>query len=88
MTLLAAEQSDVSVGSQTPRLSLVPKSFENEAWKEATDLAANYGLYLDVWQQNVLKGWLGEREDGQWTCSQCGLSVPRQNGKCGVLEAR
>lgn len=79
---------DVSVGSQTPRLSLVPKSFENEAWQEATDLAANYGLVLDEWQENVLKGWLGEREDGLWTCSQCGLSVPRQNGKGGVLEAR
>lgn len=67
---------------------MVPKSFENEAWREATDLAASYGLVLDEWQENVLKGWLGEREDGLWTCSQCGLSVPRQNGKGGVLEAR
>ncbi|MFD8618270.1 hypothetical protein [Streptomyces sp. NPDC059513] len=88
MTLLAVEPSVESVGSQTPRLSLVPKSVWNDAWQDATELAHRYGLDLDPWQQNVLKGWLGEREDGLWTCSQCGLSVPRQNGKGGVLEAR
>ncbi|MET7741988.1 hypothetical protein [Streptomyces sp. NPDC005385] len=88
MTLLSVEKPDVSVGSQTPRLSLVPKSLWNEAWQDATDLADKYGTTLDEWQQNVLKGWLGERGDSKWTCSQCGLSVPRQNGKGGVLEAR
>lgn len=88
MTLLSVEPNVESVGSQTPRLSLVPDSFENEAWKEATELAYKYGLELDEWQQLVLKGWMGERLDGKWTCSICGLSVPRQNGKNGALEAR
>ncbi|MFE9497273.1 hypothetical protein [Streptomyces collinus] len=88
MTSLTVERLDVREGSQTPRLSLIPKSFYNEAFQDAVDLAASYGLHLDEWQQNVLRGWLGERENGTWTCSLCGLSVPRQNGKGGVLEAR
>lgn len=88
MTLLTEELNDVGRGSQTPRLNLTAKSHYNEAWREATELAASYGLYLDEWQENVLKAWLGEKQDGTWSCSLCGLSVPRQNGKGGVLEAR
>jgi phage terminase large subunit-like protein len=87
MTLLTVERNDVSVGSQIPRLSLVAKSAFND-YDLAVDLASKYGLDLDEWQQNVLKGWLGQREDEKWTCSLCGLSVPRQNGKGGALEAR
>lgn len=88
MKSLSVEQNDVSVGMQRPRLSLVPESVYNDAWQDATELAEKYGTTLDEWQQNVLKGWLGERGNGTWSCSLCGLSVPRQNGKGAVLEAR
>ncbi|TKT03436.1 terminase large subunit domain-containing protein [Streptomyces lasalocidi] len=88
-TLLDEKLNDVpSVGSQTPRLSLIPESFYGDTWETAVELAAKYKLDLDEWQQNVLKGWMGERENETWTCALCGLSVPRQNGKGGVLEAR
>lgn len=87
MKSLSDEKNAVSVGHQKPRLSLVPDFYDN-AYEEAVDLAAAYGLELDEWQKYVLKGWLGEKEDGTWTCALCGLSVPRQNGKGGVLEAR
>ena len=50
------------------------------------ELARSYGLTPDPWQQLVLDGWLTCRKDGTYTASTCGLSVPRQNGKNGVLE--
>jgi hypothetical protein len=46
------------------------------------------GLYLDDWQQFVLRHSLGERADGKWAAFQVGLVVGRQNGKNAVLEAR
>ena len=51
-------------------------------------VARNYGLSLDVWQQRVVKTWLLEAEDGRWSSSTAGLSVPRQNGKNAALEVR
>jgi len=52
------------------------------------DLAATAGLVLDGWQQDYLTDSLGEDEDGNWKCFECGLVVSRQNGKGSVLEAR
>lgn len=51
-------------------------------------LASAYGLVPDEWQENVLEGWLGVRPDGKWAAPRCGLAVPRQNGKNGVIEVR
>lgn len=42
----------------------------------------------DPWQKSVLDAWLGRDEDDRYTATTCGLSVPRQNGKNGVLEMR
>lgn len=36
----------------------------------------------------VLRAWMGVRPDGQWAARRCGLAVPRQNGKNGILEVR
>lgn len=46
------------------------------------------GLYLDPWQEFVLRHALGEREDGKWAAFEVGVTVSRQNGKGGLLEAR
>lgn len=46
------------------------------------------GLNLDPWQQHVLKGSLGVRDDGKWAASTVGLVLPRQLGKSVVLDAR
>lgn len=75
------------LGSQRPRVSSVPP-FATSAGDEAIDLAASAGLFLDDWQQWVLRQSLGEREDGNWSAFEVGLIVPRQNGKGSVLEAR
>jgi phage terminase large subunit-like protein len=49
---------------------------------------ASYGTRLDVWQENVLEGAMGERADGMWAAKQVGVSAPRQNGKGTIEEGR
>ncbi|MFB8281900.1 hypothetical protein [Nocardia colli] len=49
---------------------------------------AKYGLELDPWQKLVLRSWLSFNLRGKYSHSRCGLSVPRQNGKSALLEAR
>lgn len=74
-------------GVQTPRVRNVPPAELNEA-DDAAFLSASYGLAPYAWQAGVLQGWLGLRPDGRWAAPRCGLAVPRQNGKNGVLEMR
>lgn len=75
------------LGSQVPRVARVP----SHVWSHADDasfLSSSYGLTPDPWQSAVLEAWLGEKRDGKWAAGRCGLAVPRQNGKNGVLEVR
>lgn len=65
----------------------MPHARRNEA-DDAAFLSTRYGLEPDLWQHLVLKGWMGLRSDGQWAARRCGLAVPRQNGKNGILEMR
>lgn len=74
-------------GAQRPRHLSLPR-FSSSAGKEAVDLAAEAGLFLDPWQQFVLENCLGEMPDGRWSAAEVGLLVPRQNGKGSILEAR
>lgn len=74
-------------GAQEPRIRTVPP-YVSSAGEEAVELAAMAGLNLDSWQQRDLTDALGEREDGKWASLECGLCVPRQNGKGSILEAR
>lgn len=53
---------------------------------DCCDLAAAYGIGLDGWQQDIVRGILRER-DGGWSASQAGLVVSRQSGKGNVLLA-
>jgi hypothetical protein len=69
-----------------PRVRLVPESCTS-AGGEAAELAASAGLVLDPWQADVLDDFLSERPDGKWAALECGLIVPRQNGKSRALEA-
>lgn len=75
------------LGVQTPRVRLEPRARLTEA-DDAAFLSTRYGLAPDDWQMLVLRSWLGVRPDGQWASRRCGLAVPRQNGKNGVLEIR
>lgn len=60
----------------------------SNAASEAVDLAAAAGFPLDDWQQWCIEGACGERADGTWAAFECGLILPRQNGKNAVLIAR
>ena len=72
---------------QTPRVRTAPRASTNDV-DDACFLADSYGLTPDQWQEDVLEAWLGLRRDGTWAASQCGLAVPRQNGKNALLEIR
>lgn len=76
----------VRVGAQEPRLLSVPPAVST-AGNEAIELAARAGLFLDPWQQLVLRGALGETTAGTWAAFEVGLVVPRQCGKGSILEA-
>lgn len=55
--------------------------------REAIELAASAGLFLDDWQQAVVCDLLGEDADGYWAATTGGIVCPRQNGKGAVIEA-
>lgn len=84
---MTSSLSVVRKGSQLPRIEHFPL-FHTSAADDAVDLAAVAGLDLDPWQVHVLRGALGERQDGRWSAFRTCLVVPRQNGKNAILEAR
>ena len=74
------------IESQEPRLHVAPSRVDSYG-PDAGFICSSYGLTPDPWQQLVLDDWLG-RVDGHWSSLTIGLSVPRQNGKNGVIEMR
>jgi hypothetical protein len=84
---LTKSRQRVQLGADRPRVEHVPPADSNDA-ADAIRLATSYGLTPDAWQERVLGAWLGCRVDGKYSSPRCGLAVPRQNGKNGVLEVR
>lgn len=74
-------------GSQEPRIKVEPHRVSSDG-PDAALLMSAYGAKLDPWQQDILDCWLGKNEEGKYTVTSAGLSVPRQNGKNICLEAR
>ena len=70
-----------------PRVANVPR-YATTAGDDAIELAAAAGIFLDDWQQHVLRLALGETEQGKWTTPEVGLLCARQNGKSELLIAR
>lgn len=70
-----------------PRVRVAPRAVSSDV-EDAAFLSGGYGLTPDDWQEDVLDDWLGRRRDGRWASATCGLAVPRQNGKNGVIEIR
>ncbi len=83
---MSSESSDLW-GNQEPRFRSVPPA-KASLGDKAVEFAAAAGLYLDPWQQDVLRGSMGVGSGGKWAARNVGLLVPRQNGKGSVLEAR
>lgn len=77
----------VRQGSQEPRVKVEPKRSATDG-TDAAELVATYGFTLDPWQAMVLDAWLGTDERGNYVTTSAGLSLPRQNGKNAVVEAR
>ena len=74
-------------GCQEPRIRIEPERMSTDG-KGAAMLMQEYGLTLDPWQRLVLDCWLGKDGTGDYCVTSAGLSVPRQNGKNVIIEAR
>lgn len=79
-----------SVNFARPRYHTAPtKAFHSrELGLFAVYLAQESGLLLDPWEEWYLLESLRLRDDDKWAALECGLCVPRQNGKGSILEAR
>ncbi|HUG50570.1 MAG TPA: hypothetical protein VLZ78_06190 [Terrimesophilobacter sp.] len=68
-----------------PTFSRVPEGDETTG-NDCVDLALAYGIALDGWQVDIVRGILRESA-GTWAASQAGLVVGRQNGKGQIITA-
>ena len=73
-------------GSQEPSVRVSPAYDDTDA-QDAYRILKSGGLILDDWQFDVLSDWMALKL-GQWACKTCGGSVPRQNGKTGLVQGR
>ena len=73
-------------GSQEPTYRIAPKYDRTEL--RAVKLLKAGGLLLDPWQSDILDDWMALNVADKWVCKTCGGSVPRQNGKTGLVEGR
>ncbi len=74
-------------GRQTPRIDIFEDGNIDKA-ELLFELLEEYGMVLLGWQKLVLRRWLAEDEYGNFVNMDCGLSVPRQNGKTEIIVAR
>lgn len=82
-----SSSASARIGRQEPRIRLEPSLAYTDG-PDAGYFCAQYGMKPDEWQQMVLDCWLGRDERDRYTATTCGLALPRQNGKNGVLEMR
>jgi len=75
------------MGSQEPSERIAPR-YKMTDGPDAVKLLRVGGLILDPWQADILDDWLAINAAGKWVCKSCGGSVPRQNGKTGVVQGR
>ena len=81
-----AESLPSECGSQIPRIRIAPNYDATEL--RAVKLLKAGGLLLDPWQTDILEDWMALTPGKKWKCKTCGGSVPRQNGKTGLIQAR
>ena len=75
------------MGNQEPSARIAPEHLYSDG-ADALKILHAGGMILDPWQRDILGDWLGRAPDGQWAAPTCGGSVPRQNGKSLLLQAR
>lgn len=74
------------MGSQEPSARIAPDYTESDGLDAARILKVG-GMVLDPWQVSVITDWMAIRA-GLWLSRTCGGSVPRQNGKTGLIWGR
>ena len=75
------------IGSQEPSERVVPSYNESDGM-DALKILQIGGINLDQWQADILCDWLGHDVSGRWSAPTAGGSVPRQNGKTLLIQAR
>lgn len=75
------------IGNQSPTQSVF-LPFESSEFQIAVDAYETSGRTAQEWQVGLLKNILAKNEDGLWTHTKVGYSVPRRNGKNEVVVIR
>lgn len=75
------------MGSQVPSERVAPDYTASDGL-DAAKLVRIGGTVLDPWQSDILDDWLGRTPSGKWAAPSAGGSVPRQNGKSLLIQAR
>lgn len=77
----------VRYGNQKPRVDIYKNG---DIWlaDKTIRLLEAYGVKLLPWQRSVLYRWMALDDEGKWVNPDCGLLVPRQNGKSELMIAR
>lgn len=75
------------MGCQEPSERIAPKYSQSDGLRASKILRVG-GTILDPWQSDILDDWLAFTPSMKWACKTCGLSVPRQNGKTGLISGR
>jgi len=74
------------MGKQEPSVRIAPDYTVSDGLDAAKILRVG-GMVFDPWQVDIITDWMAMR-GGLWVCRTCAGSVPRQNGKTGLLEGR
>ena len=74
-------------GRQTPTQSVVLPYFATKG-QEAIDLYNSSGRTAQEWQELLVSDILATNDDGLWTHTKFGYSVPRRNGKNEIVAIR
>lgn len=82
-----SSQHEKLQGSQEPSVRVAPEYKQTDG-SDAVQILRYGGLILDPWQADILFDWMAINPGGRWISKTCGGSVPRQNGKTGLLEGR
>lgn len=82
----STNSSENKFGNQEPTYRIAPNYDRTEL--RAVKLLKACGLLLDPWQSDILDDWMALNPGDKWVCKTCGGSVPRQNGKTGLVEGR
>ena len=75
------------MGKQEPSVR-ISAEYENTDGTDAARLLTFGGMFLDPWQAEIIDDWMAMGADHKWVNRTCGGSVPRQNGKTGMVAGR